>query len=302
MQRRDFIATAGQVAGSSVIAGSSAQGAPATAPLLDLQWLGGATMLIRFDGLTLLTDPAFGTGDAAFSMLDPNAPIDPATGPLDVPHRRLVPLPAIDIAGIDALLLSHEHPDHFDQTAQRDLPKHLPILAPAGAMPVLVAAGFGRVQTMRWSATHHMPTANGSLTITALPADHSPDPSVSGHLGDGNGYWLSAQAGNWRRTIYWTGDTFPTPRVLCAVRDMGQPDLMIAHVGGVGIGGAFGQISMAAADLATMAAAIQPGRILPVHHTTFSLFREPAWQVLRHFEASNVPIDLIAAGGRLSLG
>lgn len=79
---------------------------------------GTAATLIRCGGFTILTDPNFihshekvdlGNGLSATRLTDPAIEI-----------RKLPP--------IDLIVLSHFHGDHFDQVAERELDKELPIL------------------------------------------------------------------------------------------------------------------------------------------------------------------------------
>ncbi len=63
MKRRSFLKSAGtmSLAAPAILTGvSSAPARTATgSPRLDITWLGGATMLIECEDLTLLTDPRF---------------------------------------------------------------------------------------------------------------------------------------------------------------------------------------------------------------------------------------------------
>jgi glyoxylase-like metal-dependent hydrolase (beta-lactamase superfamily II) len=81
-------------------------------------FVGNATVLIRFAGFAILTDPSFihkheqtwlGYG------LHTTRLTDPACGLADLPP-------------LDFVLLSHFHGDHFDQAAEDGLDKKLPIV------------------------------------------------------------------------------------------------------------------------------------------------------------------------------
>jgi L-ascorbate metabolism protein UlaG (beta-lactamase superfamily) len=78
-----------------------------------ITWLGHATVLVETDGLRLLTDPLLGAG----------------LGPL----RRLGPTPDPDAIGdIDAILVSHAHPDHFDLDSLRRVKGEPLVIVPGG--------------------------------------------------------------------------------------------------------------------------------------------------------------------------
>jgi hypothetical protein len=79
-------------------------------------FIGNATVLLRYRGFTILTDPTFvhrhekvplGYGMSAKRLTDPAVELQ-------------------DLPPLDLVLLSHFHGDHFDQIAQRDLDKSLP--------------------------------------------------------------------------------------------------------------------------------------------------------------------------------
>src|SRR5712691_1849001 len=81
-----------------------------------ITWLGHATVLVEIDGLRLLTDPLLGAG----------------LGPL----RRVGATPDPRAIGeIDAILVSHAHPDHFDLDSLRRV---------SGDPLVIVPGGIGR--------------------------------------------------------------------------------------------------------------------------------------------------------------
>ena len=97
-----------------------------------IYFIGNATTLIRFCGLTILTDPAF---------LHKGEHVDLGHG---IWARREVE-PACQIADlppIDLIVLSHYHGDHFDDVAAQELDKKLPIVSTADAVDKLSPLGF----------------------------------------------------------------------------------------------------------------------------------------------------------------
>src|SRR6201747_1012396 len=93
----------------------------------DVYFIGNATTLIRFGGLTILTDPAF---------LHKGEHVDLGHG---IWARREVE-PACQVADlppIDLVVLSHYHGDHFDDVAAQELDKTLPIVSTADAVEKL---------------------------------------------------------------------------------------------------------------------------------------------------------------------
>ena len=79
-----------------------------------------ATLLLELRGRRLLVDP----------MLDPagaRPPIEQTANPVRNPTVEL-PFPAEDVvSGLDAVLVTHCHKDHFDETAERLVPRNVPV-------------------------------------------------------------------------------------------------------------------------------------------------------------------------------
>ena len=97
-----------------------------------IQFIGNATVLIRYGGLTILTDPTFihrheqvsiGYGMHSTRLTDPAMEIG-------------------DLPPLDLILLSHFHGDHFDQVAERELDKSIPIITNREAAKELQQRGF----------------------------------------------------------------------------------------------------------------------------------------------------------------
>src|SRR6204780_3295960 len=134
----------------------------------DVYFIGNATTLIRFGGLTILTDPVF---------LHKGEHVDLGHG---IWARREVE-PACQIADlppVDLIVLSHYHGDHFDDVAARELDKKLPIVSTADAVDKLRALGFERgcpLDTWQTLAVHR---GDATLSITAMPAKHATEEAV----------------------------------------------------------------------------------------------------------------------------
>jgi L-ascorbate metabolism protein UlaG (beta-lactamase superfamily) len=80
-----------------------------------------ATLLLELDGRRLLVDPQLDDQGA-------RPPIDNTPNPRRNPLVPL-PVPAEDVVrGLDAVVVTHLHRDHLDETAERLLPRDVPVL------------------------------------------------------------------------------------------------------------------------------------------------------------------------------
>jgi L-ascorbate metabolism protein UlaG (beta-lactamase superfamily) len=94
-----------------------------------------ATLLLETRAGRILVDP----------MLDPageRPPIEDTPNPLRNPLVEL-PLPAAGVvAGIDGVIVTHLHEDHFDETAAQLLPPDVPLLTQPASLDELRARDF----------------------------------------------------------------------------------------------------------------------------------------------------------------
>src|ERR671933_27141 len=101
-------------------------------------FVGTATVLLRYAGFTILTDPNFlHQGDHAH------------LGYGLVAKRRTNPAVEIeDLPPLDFVLLSHMHGDHFDRVAERKLNKATPTISTPHATRYLEKVGFTRTHAL----------------------------------------------------------------------------------------------------------------------------------------------------------
>lgn len=121
--------------------------------------VGHATLLIQAGGSNILTDPVWGARAGPLSLLGPRR--------VTVPAVRFADLPRID-----AVLVSHNHYDHFDaQTLRRLQERHQPtFVTPVGNERLLQKVAPGaRVLTGDWGDAVALP--RGAAT-RFTPANH----------------------------------------------------------------------------------------------------------------------------------
>lgn len=141
--------------------GTSNTYAPAPPPhVADLRitFIGHTTLLIQMNGLNILTDPVWSMRASPFTWAGP--------------RRRAMPgLRFEDLPTIHAVLLSHDHYDHFDSpTLVRLAKEHAPVfIAGLGNDHRLSELGIEHSVALDWWNSHVL---HDGFRVTAVPARH----------------------------------------------------------------------------------------------------------------------------------
>jgi L-ascorbate metabolism protein UlaG (beta-lactamase superfamily) len=129
-----------------------------------LQWIGTATVLVRYGPFAVLTDPNFlHKGQHAYlgRGLTARRLTEPALQPDQLPP-------------LDVVVLSHLHGDHWDRVARRSLDRETPIVTTPHASRRLQAwHGFHRALGLRTWTSHTLTKDGATLKITAMPGRHA---------------------------------------------------------------------------------------------------------------------------------
>lgn len=241
-----------------------AAGASERAESGSIYFIGNATVLIRFAGFTILTDPTFihkheqvsiGYGMHSTRLTDPAMEIS-------------------DLPPLDLVLLSHFHGDHFDQVAERDLDKSLPIVTTPEAAKELNQRGFSRTYALEsWS---HLTVGKGDtrLNITSMPGRHGP-PVVDLALPQVMGSMLEFQsrASDVLYRMYITGDTLVIDDLKEIPRRYPDIHLALLHLGGTRVLGIL--VTMDAEQGVEALQIVNPRQAIPIHYNDYDVFKSP---------------------------
>jgi L-ascorbate metabolism protein UlaG (beta-lactamase superfamily) len=229
---------------------------------LTLAWLGHATVLFNFYGSWLLTDPALerrigiGRGPA---KLGPRRLVQPALRPRELPE-------------LHAILLSHAHMDHTDLGTLRFLSAEVPVVVQQGNRDLV--RRFSQVQELAWGQSVEL----DGVRIEATEARHWGARMVTdNHRGYG-GYLLQ-KAG---RTVLFAGDTAYTD-VLTKLRRRARIDLAVLPIGAYD---PWINNHASPEQAWDMFQRLGAEYLLPVHHSTFRLSREPVDEPIRRLLAA----------------
>jgi L-ascorbate metabolism protein UlaG (beta-lactamase superfamily) len=182
---------------------------------MQVQLIRNATLVLKVSGKTLLVDPLFG----ARAQYDPI----PMTGnDLRYPLVDL-PFPAEElpqlVVSLDAVLLTHTHPDHWDEVAQQLLPKQLPIFCQPADVETLLGQGFTQVRPIETQLDWE------GIRFSRTTGQHGTG-EIGQMMGTVSGFVVEAE----QQRLYIAGDTIWCDDVTQAL-DQYQPDAVVVNAG-----------------------------------------------------------------------
>ncbi|PVZ94846.1 Zn-dependent hydrolase [Amnibacterium flavum] len=221
---------------------------------VQIQVIGGPTVLIEYGGLRFLTDPTFDQ-------------------PQDYPGEFSKTAPPVrepgDLGMIDAVLLSHdEHVDNLDLSGRALLPS-VPV-----ALTTVSGAGRlgGNAQGLApWQSVAFTDPTGRIVTVTATPALHGPI-GADAVVGDVIGFLLSSDG---LPTVYVSGDNASLDVVREISDRVGSVDTAILFAGAVRrrvLDGALLTLDGTGAALA--ARILDARRVVPAHVDSWAHFTE----------------------------
>ncbi len=178
---------------------------------MKIQQIRNATLRITYAGKIFLTDPMLSQKHQfdSFAGISPNPISD-----LPIPTRDIV-------EGIEMVLVSHLHIDHFDPAAKDLLPKEITIFCQLGDEERLRKRGFQSVTPVDPFIDWH------GIRLTRTQGRHGT--GIWGEkMGYVSGYVLQAQG---EPTLYWAGDTIWCDEVKKVLTDL-RPDIILTHSSG----------------------------------------------------------------------
>lgn len=224
---------------------------------VQVQLVGGPTVLLDIGGLRLLTDPTF----------DP--PGDHPVGERVLVKTRGPALDTGQLGPIDAVLLSHDqHPDNLDDAGRRYLAAAPLTLTTSVAEARLGGTALG---LLPWSShVLHRPDGR-ELRVLGVPAQHGPD-GTEALTGPVIGFVLS---GPGSPTVYVSGDNASLPVVQEIADRAGPIDLALLFAGAARSPLLDGYLTFGGEEAARAAALLGAPTVVPVHTEGWGHFTEP---------------------------
>ncbi len=243
-------------------------------------WIGHATVLLRIDGMTILTDPVLSNRVGVGLGL--------MTGG---PRRHIAPALSLpQLPPIDLILISHAHFDHLDRPTLARLPKKTPVITAHRTKDLIKDLGFRRISELRWGESKQI---NG-VRFRAREVKHWGARTFYDKYRGFNGYLIESS----RHRILYGGDS--------AYQEFFK-DLNRVNLAVMGISAYDPYIAAHATPEQALAMAdhCRADAVLPMHHSTFRLSHEPMHEPIeRMLTAAGAHADRIvirAVGQQWSL-
>ena len=210
------------LAAPALAAGGQQGAGPEKAPAFQLQHVRNATAKLKSGDATFLIDPMLAAPGAyeGFANTHRSGLRNPFT-PLPMPVEDL-------LAGVDAVILTHTHLDHWDEAAQKALPKDLPLFVQNEEDAGLVRGqGFRDVRILKDGELFKGVRLERTATRHGSEAMYA-DPALAKMLGEVMGIVFTAPDG---KKAWVVGDTVWFPGVDAALAAH-RPDVIIMNAGG----------------------------------------------------------------------
>lgn len=205
-----------------------------------------ATLKIEFCGHIFLVDPML--DDAGVRPAIQNSP--------NARNNPLVPLPGVPedvVKGIDAVLVTHTHSDHWDETAARLLSKHLVLFGQPADEPKFRSQRFVNARPVENAVTWKR------VAITRTGGQHGKG-EIAKAMAPVSGFVLQGLA---EPTVYIAGDTIWCEEVREALERY-KPEVVVVNAGAA----QFLQgdpITMTAEDVIAVCQAAPGAQVVAVH-------------------------------------
>jgi L-ascorbate metabolism protein UlaG (beta-lactamase superfamily) len=249
-------------------------------------FVGNATVILRYAGFTILTDPNFlhkgdhvhlGYGLKSVRLTNPAINLE-------------------DLPPIDFVVLSHMHEDHFDRLVEEKLNKSVPIITTHQATKSLQKSGFQSLYPLHTWETQTIRKGGATVNLTSLPARHGP-PVIASALPCVMGSLLEFQSQNKSRfQLYITGDTLIYEDIKDIPKRYPNIDLALLHLGGTQVFGIW--LTMNAKQGVEMIRIVAPRKAIPIHYNDYHVFRSPLEEFMDTIRAEGLEdkVDYLSHG------
>lgn len=220
---------------------------------LRVTWFGHSTLFLECDGARILIDPMFGE----------------YASPVTFAGRKRFHPPPVGISELppyDAIILSHDHYDHFCRPSWRELAR--------SSVPVVTSLGLGaklerlidpaRIVELDWWEEYAIP--GKGVRLTATPAQHFSGRGIT----DRNAtLWSSWVIRGTDHRAFFSGDTGLTEELRTIGERFGPFDLSMIEIGAAHP--AWADIHLGPVNAMRALEMVGGGPMMPIHWSTFDL-------------------------------
>lgn len=247
--------------------------------MMKIKLIRHATLWLEYGGATFLIDP----------MLSAQGVNPPIMNSGDERRNPLVPMPGPVQQWLepDAVLVTHLHPDHWDQAAAEALSKALPVYCQQGDGERITAQGYERVTEIKDGGS----VSFGGVTLIRTGGHHGTG-EIGERMGKVSGFVFRAEG---EPVLYLAGDTIWCEEVQEVIAGQ-APEVIIVNAGGASFLSG-GPITMNEQDVIEVCHAAPAASVIAVHMDTINhchVTRELLKQRLEQEDLSGrvaVPLD-----------
>ncbi len=224
---------------------------------LRITWIGHSSFYVQMAGLRILLDPVFSERASPFSFL----------GPRRAPR---LPFEIDDLPPIDLVLISHDHYDHLDKQAVRQLVEagDPQFLVPLGVERIVRSFGARRVAEFDWWQYTNI----DGLGIHCLPARHFSGRGLHNRNGT---LWASWYIDSPAGRLYFAGDSGYGSHYETIRDSVGAPDVVIMPIGAYLPRWIMEPVHVSPEEALQAVRDLSATQVVPCHWGTFDLAEEP---------------------------
>ncbi len=226
-------------------------------------WLGHATFLIKLGDVTLLTDPVVGK----LPFISRKAPL---------------PIAVEELKGIDYILISHAHRDHYDQQSLNKILKNNPGVELLG--PLRISSLLEKLSNKpphQEAGWYQQFDVKKDVKLVFLPAIHW---HRRGLFDLNKILWGSFYISNGQRSIFFAGDTAYNKHFKSIADLMGKTDICLMPIGAYKPEYMMQGSHLSPEEAVKAFNQLNADIMIPMHFGTFDISDEPLGEPVRKLE------------------